>query len=450
MERAAAVAAAAGWCPLTPPVALRRPVILGALGTSLTFGVDLPDASTEAWPIVLQGMLAERLQRSDVFVINGAMRASSADFAALCFDELWGAAWRDKRGVARGPRLDLAIIEYNWSSSPSQVSALIEAMHARGVPCVGVLYYHPVNVARLGRVKNDPTPWKGIENAGHQRTFARVFEEHGVPFVNTSVLNVRHGHKAMLNTTRSIWSAAHLSPLGHAGIAQMLADSLVQNCSAAFRLPPSAPNAPRDYFCRIGSSLADLRATGGGGAEAAPPVPSGGSTSAAAGSGDGSGSSRTSVNEESSRSSLNEERVGRDGWQMLIPPDGRTAGLLTTSPNASLTLHLPPPAGGRFLSIGFECSYRHDGEATVRCGGACWCAPFGFQTHTRKKYTYMQRSKPTWIAPVLGGGASSTCELVVSTTRLSTGRVMLKAITVSSPRAGNRSVSTSSLYALAR
>ena len=72
---------------------------------------------------MLQRLLAERLSRTDIFVFNGAMRATSADFAALCFDEMWGGAWRDSRGVARAPRLDLAIIEYTWSSSPSQISS---------------------------------------------------------------------------------------------------------------------------------------------------------------------------------------------------------------------------------------------------------------------------------------------------------------------------------------
>ena len=115
-------------CPLLAPPEARRPLIIGALGTSLTWGADLPDPVLQAWPAVLQRELSHRLGRRDIFLLNGAMRATSADFAALCFDELWGSAWRDSRGLARPPRLDLAIIEYNWSSSPSQISALIEVI----------------------------------------------------------------------------------------------------------------------------------------------------------------------------------------------------------------------------------------------------------------------------------------------------------------------------------
>jgi hypothetical protein len=183
-------------CPLS---ASPRPIVVGALGTSLTWGSDLPHRETEAWPARLQARLRARLGRDDIFVHNGAMRASSADFAALCFDELWGREWQDARGVARPPRLDLAIIEYNWSSSAAQVAALVEALAARGIPSVGVLYYHPVNVHRLGRVKNDQTPDRGASSVGKHANFAKAFADRGVPYVNTSRLNEAFGWRAMLN-----------------------------------------------------------------------------------------------------------------------------------------------------------------------------------------------------------------------------------------------------------
>ena len=46
----------AAWCPLsvshTP-----RPIVIGALGTSLTWGADLPDRASQAWPARLQAEL---------------------------------------------------------------------------------------------------------------------------------------------------------------------------------------------------------------------------------------------------------------------------------------------------------------------------------------------------------------------------------------------------------
>ena len=114
-----------GEPPHCPLHSAPRPLILGALGTSLTWGADLPDPKRQAWPHVLQSMLQENLGRRDIFVANGAMRASSADFSALCFDELWGSAWSDARGVGRAPRLDLAIIEFSALAYHLKASASV-------------------------------------------------------------------------------------------------------------------------------------------------------------------------------------------------------------------------------------------------------------------------------------------------------------------------------------
>ena len=117
------------------------------------------------WPGILQSVL--RQTYPNVWVINGAVRASSADLAALCFDELWGPQWIDANGAARAPRLDLAIVEYSWTSSQEQVDALIEALHRRAVPVLAFHYYHAVNPYRaFAKTKKgqapDPTPgWSG-------------------------------------------------------------------------------------------------------------------------------------------------------------------------------------------------------------------------------------------------------------------------------------------------
>ena len=116
-------------CPLLQNA---RPLIVGALGTSLTWGADLADRATQAWPVRLQERLRSATGRSDLYVLNGGLRASSADFASLCFDELWGEQWHDSRGLAHAPRLDLAIIEFNWSSSASQVRADDRTVRCRG------------------------------------------------------------------------------------------------------------------------------------------------------------------------------------------------------------------------------------------------------------------------------------------------------------------------------
>lgn len=420
-------------CPID---AVQRPLMVGALGTSLTWGSDLPSRERDAWPTVLQQLLRARTNRADIFVFNGAMRASSADFAALCFDELWGPAWADGRGLARAPRLDLAVIEYTWSSSASQVSALIETLHSRGIPVLGVLYYHPVNLARLTKIKNDQTPDYHASSIGKHVSYAHVFDQHSVPYINTSHLNDRHGWRKMMNTTRGILSAAHLSPLGHHGIATLLTEQIYsskESCAASFRLPqpPSSssgtssassgasplppPPRPRsdDFFCRIGTSLGDMLDT-----------------------------TRTR------------------GWQVLVPADNRTPGIVATSLNASLSLLLPTPTNGRFMSLAFERSQWHQGTARVSCGGGCVCAPQEFDLHTTKKYTYLQRTRPRWLSARQSADGSSSsctaaaavasgwCEIAVQPITLTAGRLMIKAVTVSPPRAGNKSIGVNSLYSL--
>ena len=137
------------------------------------------------------------------------------------------------------------------------------------------------------------------------------------------------------------------------------------------------------------------------------------------------------------------------GWSILFPPDGRTAGLVAAAVNATLTLSVPPPRRGRFLSLGFERSHRHHAAAAISCAGACVCAPITYDAHTSKKYTYLQRTSPRWVEPaIVTSGSAASCDVIVRATRLDAGRLMLKAVTMATPRAGNRSVSTSSLYAL--
>ena len=85
------------------------------LGDSLAFGghvgphgrrVKVQDL---AWPSRLHGELRTNFG-SNIHVVNGAARASFADFAAMCWDELWGNPWL-WGGRPRPPRLDLAIVD---------------------------------------------------------------------------------------------------------------------------------------------------------------------------------------------------------------------------------------------------------------------------------------------------------------------------------------------------
>lgn len=115
----------------------QKPFIIGVLGDSITYGANVRRG--REWPRVLEKRL-RRVFGDNVRVINGAVRASSADFAALCWDEIWGPEWQGPDGSARAPPMRLAIIDYSFTSSSTQLGALIDRCYAKGIPVLATLY----------------------------------------------------------------------------------------------------------------------------------------------------------------------------------------------------------------------------------------------------------------------------------------------------------------------
>ncbi|KAL1503541.1 hypothetical protein AB1Y20_012020 [Prymnesium parvum] len=115
-----------------------RPVIVGVVGNSITFGAGV--RANESWPRLLQASL--RRAYPNLLVLNGAVRASSADFAALCWDELWGPQWRYAGGLLHAPQFDLLLSDYSFTSSPRQQRALLLKLRSlTPAPAVGVLVH---------------------------------------------------------------------------------------------------------------------------------------------------------------------------------------------------------------------------------------------------------------------------------------------------------------------
>ena len=113
-----------------------RPFLVGVLGDSITYGAGVGRAAS--WPRVLEALLQESFGRNSVRVVSGAVRASSADFAALCWNEIWGDEWRGEDGGA--PPLNLAIIDYSFTSSPHQLAALIDRCLGANIPVLATVY----------------------------------------------------------------------------------------------------------------------------------------------------------------------------------------------------------------------------------------------------------------------------------------------------------------------
>ena len=114
----------------------RWPITIGALGNSITFGAGV--GANRSWPVQLQKSLSARFghnesatetQVGSIRMLNGAIRASSADFAALCYDEIWRRA-----GWSHAPPLDIAIIDYSYTSSVGQLAALVDKLQSLSSP----------------------------------------------------------------------------------------------------------------------------------------------------------------------------------------------------------------------------------------------------------------------------------------------------------------------------
>ena len=88
-------------CPLQA-TQFGRPTFVGVLGNSLAFGGHLGPTTIRhaAWPARLHDELRTNFG-PNTHVVNGAARASYADFAAMCWDELWGKLWLWRGGHGR-------------------------------------------------------------------------------------------------------------------------------------------------------------------------------------------------------------------------------------------------------------------------------------------------------------------------------------------------------------
>ena len=99
---------------------------VGILGNSITAGIGVSDPHKNGWPAQLELLVGGKVK-----VLNRAVRASRADLATLCAEELFNHSWPD-----------LAIVDYSYTSDRTQVAALIDRLHASRVPTMVTLFCH--------------------------------------------------------------------------------------------------------------------------------------------------------------------------------------------------------------------------------------------------------------------------------------------------------------------
>ena len=114
-----------------PPVS--GPYVIGVVGNSIAFGADV--GRNESWPTRLATNL--RRHQPNVLVRNGAVRASAADFAALCWSYIWSHA---DSPASSSSDIDLLVIDYSFTSSHRQHEALLRKARRHRIPSVALLY----------------------------------------------------------------------------------------------------------------------------------------------------------------------------------------------------------------------------------------------------------------------------------------------------------------------
>jgi len=149
-----------------PPRVSNRPLKLGVLGNSIAVGVGIPNANEHSWPAQLAKMMGHGYE-----VINRGVRASRADLATLCCDELFNRTWPD-----------LAIVDYTFTSDTTQIIALVDRVRSFGVHAAATLYCHPprwLNYMRCGGENcTSPSPRDGAQI---REDFGSSIDERGWP-----------------------------------------------------------------------------------------------------------------------------------------------------------------------------------------------------------------------------------------------------------------------------
>lgn len=428
-----AAAAPASSCPLFLSRRDGRPLVIGTVGTSISYGVGVEPPL--AWPRVLERKLRRRFGEGAVTVLNGAVRASTADFAALCWDAIWGRA--GFRSTAP-PHLDLVVIEYTKSSTTWQLEVLLEKLVALRLPLLALLWHHaPCGLPRRLRAT--------CVSPRELSAYRKLFRKYGVPHVTNRCAPEALGGYAFDSGARWL----HPSAAGHEVVADEVASWLVERRRCARRslpLPTPAEGwgtiaaAPRQE-CRVGAGLEPLART------------TDGWTIVDEGTGRPSGFAATASGARLVLRLRLTPHEGRGGGGGTSGGTGGGTGTGGTDGTAS-----PPPqqqwATG-FVSLGLEFSWRNSATAVVRCLAPCACADSAIDVHTEREWTITSHTKPmmatldTGAARRVPAGTDSQgaeCLVEVVARNLTKGRLMVTAATLAQPLLRTHSVATGALH----
>ena len=514
----------------------------------------------DTWPAQLQAMHTRLSAQPALNVLNRAVRASRADFAALCFEEL----------IPKGTRLDAAIVDYSFTSSAYQIIALVDRLRAARIPTLVLLYcphtgwqrhvhcglktrgYCPR--ANASEARRGAGAWKvappvaraGARAAGRgiRPGFGSSLTDGaaavggairtagvGAPLALSRVANETFEELHKLGMDGHVmWYARHrLYPaMHHAAADPAVADNVVgvlaAATAAAFVLgrlnkPQNAayawlrraveegvgdPSAWMDSLSAVAagecfatrqhvelveqleirgvpytsnvaqlSLLAEevLARDGNWGAHPSanghrlmalavdqilrrmlrpadgPPCKTAADATASEGGPGVDGGLVKDVPPLSEqtcsygRDALALLVLDRSGFELIDETEGRTGGLRATSTGASCSLRLTSRTlSAGWMNIGYEHGWRNLALASVTCMHPCACVGLSINATNPKPYTGTAFSASIWAS--LGSTASGgfECVLRVDARHVASGRLLLQAVTLAAPLAGNRSV----------
>jgi hypothetical protein len=361
----------------------RRPISIAALGASVTFGHGIRHAGERAWPALLAEGVRRVWNHSAVRVLNAALPATRAGFAALCYDTL----------VRR--RADVVLIEYSYTTHDEDgeiLGMLVDTARLRGAVVLVVDWWPTWDIAscdrcwpsRLGGARNAADAQCGSRRLLGKASFIR---RRDVRFL--SVLRARHAPILSWLALRILFASSsddvhraaiasdcrHLSERGHEALAAVALHGLWQ-------LDQRARRTPR----------ADLARADAGHHAGHPGLPSGTRASC-------------SIGERLLRHVRDGPRRTR-GWG-YVRQEGAfqdKPGLLTTAAGSSLDLRLLPPfsavdAPCRRLVVVHLKSYQHMGIAALSCHGACTCEPRAIDAHNTERVSLETLAPPLTVCP---------------------------------------------------
>ena len=379
--------------PLMTKWARGEPASIGIAGASVSAGSGL-DQRSDVWHAVLASAIDQIWPHSRNVWTCGAKPATTAAFAALCYDS-----------ILKKP-LDLLLVEYSWNTDiGSEMAALVGTALGRGTAVMAVDYQHAVrqqawqscamdvSTARLlhraagttvdGRACYPGAMFNNPGRVKHWHVFAAdTWPFHGfyIPIVSQGHLNSwrKMGRNESLRIAPQwfIPDGTHPGVKGHMQIARLLVHALFRaherlasvGCDASDRAWPRVPAVARGRFCDMGDGL----------------------------------------------SSLGLETESEAGWRWGVRSSRglKKPGFQTSTPGSVLRLRLNRSDANvegmtssgadnhRQLFVGFLRSYEGMGTARITCSGGCSCDPIELDGHDATRQVSLEVVSPPIIVRI--------------------------------------------------